>query len=578
MKKLMGLVIVLCGLVLGSYYGMGIVTENSLKKSIAIVNQSNGLYADIDHYDRGWFTSFSVLNWRLHVPERVNKDQNGQSIVVAAQDYKIQMPITIYHGPIIYAKSGLRFGLGYAESDLTMPPAFSDKFASLFTPASTKPTLALNLFVNYLNASSLHIRVPEFQIISKQGVDQLKWLGLDSDMNISSNMKNMYGGVHFDGAKWTSEKVVTTIGTMTSAYDMHRTDTGLYMGKATLSIPSIVAQENNQKLLAIEDLNLSTDSDVKDGLFGTHFNASVNRVFADGKPYGPANWEMSVTNLDAKVLADINEQSNRMQQGTDSERQQALLALLPDLPKLLSKGAQFEISKLSLVMPEGVVSGNLLVTMPEGEAGNPFQIVQKVKGNGMLKLPTSFVRRIVLTALKQKVMTQPTIQQAMIQQMKVDQDKSQPVSTGTAVDDIAKAAGNNSSTPDAVGGKESLSTQPSAPHTSEGVKAGTALADATVVDTSEKGASIMTVPQATISNPSPQSVQLSTEMAQGQEKPLSAADAERQAEGQVDAKLSEMVQSGLLTLQGSEYVIELKLLQGELTVNGKPFNSAMLAF
>lgn len=576
MKKLMGLVIVLCGLVLGSYYGMGIVTENSLKKSIAIVNQSNGLYADIDHYDRGWFTSFSVLNWRLHVPERVIKDQNGQSTVVAAQDFKVQMPITIYHGPIIYAKSGLRFGLGYAESDLTMPPTFSDKFASLFTSASTKPTLALNLFVNYLNASSLHIRVPEFQVISKQGVDQLQWLGLDSEMNISSNMKNMYGNVRFDGAKWTSEKVVTNIGTVTSAYDMHRTDTGLYMGKATLSIPSIVAQENNQKLLAIEALNLSTDSDVKDGLFGTHFKASLNRVFADGKTYGPADWEMSVTNLDAKVLADINEQANRIQQGSDSERQQALLALLPDLPKLLSKGAQFEISKLSLVMPEGVVSGNVLISLPEGEAGNPFQIVQKVKGNGMLKLPSSFVRSIVLTALKQKLMSQPTIQQAMIQQIKVDQDKSQPASTGTASEATAKAEGDNSPVQDAAG-KGSTSSEASVAHPSDAAKVATSSAAPAAVDTSVKGASITTAPQATTNNPSPQAAQPGAAVAQGQEQPLSVADAERQAAGQVDAKLSEMVQSGLLTLQGSEYVIELKLLQGQLTVNGKPFNSAMLA-
>lgn len=576
MKKLMGLVIVLCGLVLGSYYGMGIVTENSLKKSIAIVNQSNGLYADIEHYDRGWFTSFSVLNWRLHVPERIIKDQNGQSTVVAAQDFKVQMPITIYHGPIIYAKSGLRFGLGYAESDLTMPPTFSDKFASLFTPASTKPTLALNLFVNYLNASSLHIRVPEFQVISKQGVDQLQWLGLDSEMNISSNMKNMYGNVRFDGAKWTSEKVVTNIGTVTSAYDMHRTDTGLYMGKATLSIPSIVAQENNQKLLAIEALNLSTDSDVKDGLFGTHFKASLNRVFADGKTYGPADWEMSVTNLDAKVLADINEQANRIQQGSDSERQQALLALLPDLPKLLSKGAQFEISKLSLVMPEGVVSGNVLISLPEGEAGNPFQIVQKVKGNGMLKLPSSFVRSIVLTALKQKLMSQPTLQQAMIQQIKVDQDKSQPASTGTASEATAKAEGDNSPVQDAAG-KGSTSSEASVAHPSDAAKVATSSAAPAAVDTSVKGASITMAPQATTNNPSPQAAQPGAAVAQGQEQPLSVADAERQAAGQVDAKLSEMVQSGLLTLQGSEYVIELKLLQGQLTVNGKPFNSAMLA-
>ena len=43
-------------------------------------------------------------------------------------------------------------------------------------------------------------------------------------------------------------------------------------------------------------------------------------------------------------------------------------------------------------------------------------------------------------------------------------------------------------------------------------------------------------------------------------------------------KLANMVQSGLLSLQGSDYVIEFKLAEGKLEINGKPFSSAMLTF
>ena len=41
MKKLAGLIIILAVLILGGYYGMGVLTEKTIKKDIAIINQSN---------------------------------------------------------------------------------------------------------------------------------------------------------------------------------------------------------------------------------------------------------------------------------------------------------------------------------------------------------------------------------------------------------------------------------------------------------------------------------------------------------------------------------------------------------
>ena len=47
MKKLIGLVVIIAALVLGGYYGMGLVTERTLKKNVAIINQSNCLFVDV---------------------------------------------------------------------------------------------------------------------------------------------------------------------------------------------------------------------------------------------------------------------------------------------------------------------------------------------------------------------------------------------------------------------------------------------------------------------------------------------------------------------------------------------------
>lgn len=537
MKKLIGLVVILAVLILGSYYGMGLVTERTIEKNIDVINQSNGLFVDIEQYDRGWYTSTALLNWRLHIPERQTKDAAGQVTTIPAQDYKVEMPLTVYHGPLIFADNGVKFGLGYAHSKVAMPQMYAEKFSNLFTDESTKPTLDLSLYVNYLNNSRFHVGLPTFKLISKQGGDQFVWYGMDSHVSVSSNMKNIDGGVTIDGASLTKNKMNAVLGKVVSNYDLHQTDAGLYLGTASISLPSFVVTENEQKIVNLEQVDIQSSSEIESGLFNTYFKASLNKLTAHGKTYGPALLEMSIKNLDAQVLAEINAAANKIQQGSDTERQQALVTMLPQLPKLFSKGAQFEISKLSFIVPEGAIKGQLLVSLPQGDAGNPFQLLQKVQGHGTLAVPGPVLKGLIQASVRQKLLSQPSIQQAMVQQMNANQTQATtPASTDTPAPTDATAA----QTP-AV-------PAPAAPEPAVPAPASDAQGN--------------TAQPATVD----------------QSKPLTVAEIEQQATAQTDQKLATMVQVGLLSLQGNEYVIEVNLAQGQLTVNGKPFTPAMMQF
>ena len=526
MKKIMGLVIILAALLLGGYYGMGLITERTIEKNVAIINQTNALFVDIDSYHRGWYTSTAVLNWRLHVPERVTKDQNGQTITVPAEDYKMQMPLTVYHGPIIFVDNTVKFGLGYARSQLQIPQPYAQKFDNQFTPDSIKPTLNLSLFVNYLNKSSFHIDLPKFKLIAKGTGDQFEWDGMDSNLTVSSNMQNIDGSFTIDGISLLKNKMKATLVKLSSDDDLHQTANGLYLGQASLTMPSFQIMENQQKILDVEQFSVRSSSDIENDLFNSHFQASLDKVTSLGKTYGPAVVELSLKNLDAQVLAQINAQANQIQQGTDRERQQALLAILPELPKLFSKGAQFEVSKLSFVVPEGKIEGNLLISLPTDSASNPFQLLQKVSGHGSLKVPQPLLKEMVTALVRQRQANESPLQQAMIQQMNNNappQDAQNP-----STDAEAKSDHSTTSTP------ENNQAQPQTKETTSGEDAPT--------------------------------------------KPLTAAESEQQIQTQTDEKLSQMVQSGLLSLQGNEYVIDISLEAGQLTVNGKPFTSAMIQF
>jgi len=499
MKKFAGLVVVLAALVLGGYYAMGVATEHTLRKNLASVNQSNGLVVDIAEYNRGWFKSNALLNWTLHVPARVNKTADGQSQALPAQDYKMQMPVTVYHGPVIFANDGVHFGLGYGKTNLTLPPEYSDKFKQKFTDDSTQPHVDLSLFVNYLNNSQVEMAVPEFKLTAKEGGAHFEWLGMDSKMDVSSSGDKVEGDLDINGMQITKDDTTAVIGQVDTEYKLHKTDGNYYIGDAGITLPSVVVKNKDKQLFELNDFTANSSSNIEDGLFSSHFQSSVDKIIAHDKTYGPGNLEMSVRNLDASVWAQVNHLVSQMQQGTDAEKQQALLALLPELPKLFSKGAEFEISELSFGMPEGTFEGNLMLSLPAGQFSNPFELVQKIKGSGKLKIPAEVLRQALDASNRTKLATQ---QQAAT----TETPAAVPVDSTTAAAPVPAA------------------TTPAA-------------------------APAVTTP----------------EMAQ-------------QITSQTTQQLTNLVQSGLLVQQGSDYTIDLSLDNGQLVINGKPFNPTMLKF
>ena len=54
--------------------------------------------------------------------------------------------------------------------------------------------------------------------------------------------------------------------------------------------------------------------------------------------------------------------------------------------------------------------------------------------------------------------------------------------------------------------------------------------------------------------------------------------AEQLAAMQTDKQLGSLEQTGLITVNGTDYVVEVSLEQGKFTVNGKPFDPTMLKF
>ncbi|MGQ3888406.1 YdgA family protein [Legionella sp. CNM-1927-20] len=516
MRKLVVLVVVLAILVLGGYYAMGAVTERTIKRNIATVNRTNGINAQIVKYHRGWFTSNALLNWQITVPARQIKDANGQIQTIPAQNLTLNMPLKIYHGPIIFANKTVKFGMGYGSTDILLPVEYQQQFNNYFMNGSTQPKLNLSLFVTYLNNSQLEMAVPSFKLITRQDQTEFDWMGMNGTVNITSNADKINGDFNINGMQVKKGDKAAVLSEVTSEYNLHNTEAGLYLGTASITVPSFVINDRGQRLFELSDFDMHTSSDIEDGLFNSHFKSSIDRIVANGKKFGPGNLEMAIRNLDANALGRINQQAKHIQQSsTDLEKQQAVFAILPEIPKLLSRGAEFEISELNFVMPEGTIEGNVQISLPQGQHNNPVELMQKVQGKGRLKVPAEIVRRVLTEANRQKLVAQQnaaTQQNANSTTTNVTTTTEQPVGNNTQM-------------------------QPTTNTTNQSIQQATS--------------TTQTVPQ---------------------------VDIAQQSATMTNAQLASLVQSGVLTVSGNYYVIEVALQQGQLQVNGKPFNSAMLKF
>jgi len=495
MKKLIGFVVLIAALLLGCYYGMGVLTERTLKKNIDVLNQSDGVTVVLKSYHRSWFTSDATLDWTLTIPARVI-ERNGQMIAEPESTYTAQMPLMIHHGPIMVANGQLMFGLGYASSRVDLPAAYLDKFNTLYTPDSVKPSLQLSVYVNYLNDTRLQLIAPKFNLVSKNGNTRFEWLGMSSDVNVSSDRKQIKGHLLIDGLSWVNEHVKGVLSDVRSDYDLHATSTGLYLGDANLYLPSIAVTKDGNNILQVNEFDLHSTTEITKGLFNSSFKAALAKLVVNQKTFSSCSLALSIQRLDAKVLADMNNKMANVQHGTESERQRALLSLLPDVPALLNKGAALKISELRIGLPDGVIKGNVLISLPNENITNPFQLIQKITGDGKLTISSAVLKSALRDSLRQRIQATAQLREAMAQSASSSTEQVTPPAVATP-------------------------TEVAAPM-------------------------------------------------------ISAAEVEQQAITQADQKIAELVKAGVILEQGADYVLEFKIAQGQLRINGKEFNPAML--
>ncbi|MCL9684487.1 YdgA family protein [Legionella maioricensis] len=466
MKKGTALLISFLVLILIAYYVMGLIVQRTFNNNLSAIPKTSVLSIHLDKYQRGWFSSRAVLAIKMHIPEQAITDKNGGSKMDPAVDFDLGFPLIINHGPFIFTDHGIRLGMG---------------------EATTQPQTHYNVLVNYFNKTLFTYTLPSFTFKSTVGLQafQFEWLGARAVFSIAPNMNKLDSHFTLYGLNGTGNNVLFKLGEISHHAQFTHAQNGLWLGQTDLSIPSATMSTGDKKNFDLELFRLMLGSDIAEGALNFNCDISLKKLFIDEKTYGPSSLKWGIKNLDPAAMADINQLEWTMLEN-NSDTNLLKLKLLAELPKLLSKGAELELSEMILNFPEGKVTGNFKIMLPQNES-DPGKLLQKAHGEGQFKATIAVVKQLMVTFIE---------------------------------DDLKKQAEKAAQTP----------------------------------SSSQSGTS-----STAIIAPPPSTTYFHDE-----------------AQKQMENTLQNLVSKGLLKVDGNDYVLIFKLENEQFSVNGQPFNPAML--
>lgn len=430
MKKLSGLIIVLLVLILGGTWVAGKITEKELKSAMLTMNNmdhNKGFTTSLSDYKRGWFKSTATLDWKVQVPEQTETTSNQEVVVIPPKELEFHLPITIHHGPIIFANNTVKFGLGYADTEIKLPAEYDKQFNELFTESSEKPKLDISILVNYLRHSKINFTIPAFKATTKDNTIFV-WKGFSSILSISRDANYLDGSFTLQGTELISQngnkKVI--VGKFQTDYDLNKAPETFFVGSTNINLDSVQFLQGEKTTFSLKDFRLDSDSSIDNHLFSAHVKTGLDKISIDNIEYGPGKLSISVRNLDADALVRIHNKLNELQKNGNVQNQQMMMAMLPEIPALLSKQPEFKISDLEFKMPEGDIKGNLTLSIPAGENHNPLLMIQNLNGNGKLSVPAAVLKSVLTQSYQDKPAAQPELQNALVSELQKDNANANP--------------------------------------------------------------------------------------------------------------------------------------------------------
>ncbi len=415
-------VVIILGLLAASYYVTGVRAEKEFDNFLKSANNFPNLKVSAENYQRGWLKSTVHLHVVLNQPTQ-QYIQNGESQTMPAQDVSFSFDMDVYHGPIIFADGRVTFGLGFAQAKVPLPDELLNQFNQVFASNSTKPTFIVSVLLRYAGRLNVDLNIPSFVLVSKDNQEQLDWAGFHGRWEVSKRLSHIKGNVAFRGLTFKAGETNGSFGPVSLKYNVENSKEGLLSGDASLGVQSFKLGASGISAISVDGFQALSDSSLrtKDNvqLIDSSLKADVRKVTYQGFDYGPGVLDVDVSNLDAEALEQIQQkfQAVSNENLTDAQQQIFFLTLLPEISRLLQRGAELHVKQFQLSIPQGLILATGKVKLPAQQNANqnPLLLIQQIHAYVTAEVPVFWLSDRLTNFLQFKIVQRQLMEQQVAQ-------------------------------------------------------------------------------------------------------------------------------------------------------------------
>lgn len=350
-------IIILLGVVLiagyfGTTYWIGSVTESAWRKQAAEMSAvTPGVEINVTAYNRSFFSATVATEVTLDIP---------QSEI--DEPLSVEFNSRVAHGPLVFTDGRPALLMVNVDTSVT---ATSGPLVEVFAaiPEIQQLTFSEQVFFNldYKGVGGL----PAFERQFEDDSDQIlvRFDGLKSEYSGSLKTKSLQATMSMPGVRVQSNSgdVNLELKKADAQIDIREALDAIYTGTTEMNLESLVLSgldDGEPMNISLAGLQVGAVVDIVDGLISEEIVYRLDQVDVNGGLYGPASFDLVLSNLDAEVMSLIQNdlqqaQIAALQENSSDFSTQYINSLKQHLLPLVKKSPKLEIRGFNVNTPFG---------------------------------------------------------------------------------------------------------------------------------------------------------------------------------------------------------------------------------
>ncbi len=413
MRKFIAAVVVLFLLIVVAMpYYTGIRAEEQIRDLVGTYSKIPGIKLQITDYKRGWYRSHVKLELQYL------QDVNVANSKVDLSQFKLTLDEWVRHGPFFFDNGMPKVALAQMYGAFELSPMQQKIYNQVFANVDPKPQLTNNVIFAFNGDVELRLNLPPF-VLDQQPLGKLEWKGLNSRWMIKHDLSNIKGDMNIDGLKVSSPFMNLDLQNLGLSYKEQSSNDANWTGKGDLHLDKLQVTRGMVTLFSIDDFDATSQNDVKDDILGGQMTIQVKKLFADGQSYGPGKLNTTVSQLDAKALAELQQMAEQF--SNLPSQAQAIMngKMMMQLVAVLSKGATLNLKQLHITLPQGDLSASGTLGLPaisSDKQANPMALIQQIQAKVLINLPAELAQLILQKNNLRQLYQQQRLKKMMVQQ------------------------------------------------------------------------------------------------------------------------------------------------------------------